>query len=861
MNLTEAFQALDSLNEDTFSVDTEGIKKLQDFVTNDDSVDELSVFDLDAEDDEAAAKNCHDGDLILNCSVCHSDIYKPADDVVVDDETGLACTGMECPYCFSTDGYKVRPFKVVELSDEDKKDVVEDKEDEALEEDIDEVNVSTDDVEIEIQDKEESEEEADEIDEGTEEVTETVDLAAKDNTVAGILRQHMDELSSIFDPNELRNKVIEIVDSSDIADKPVADKLKKALFSKKSVGALLSTIATYMTGDKVVKTGKYAKAARNESKGKCFKESDEEVKQETIGDKLKKYQMWVDYDMEHYGKVSETTQKIIDEAGLQLIKDQYGDYEVSVGSYKAESFVGKSVKKQCEHRLKEVFYLDEPVHMSAKNFNDMCRDNSYLQSLSGAEFNDLRNQVVKGEFTKAQLINEILSDPTLHGETLDSIERVLNQYIDKKSDTISSNESLKESVNSDIISMLDKRSIEEIDGVRYAYDYLTQKDLAEVKDIVLKLLRKEFPNSTFEVYSITLTYDELSMGVLKDDVDFNRGVSIKLNRFDYSDNLNKVLNNYTPQLAHELIDEMKATIFDMSTEESLKEDTVKKSNGKWTNRGNSGKEHGGFKTKKEADESCKRKSIKEDMSKFDVNIPGFKSEIVDTFEDEGYIGHMVVFSKNGVDIVNAEIWEDPTAPIMIEDNLYAPNLMNRIYDSFESFAEDLTMKARNIAESKRSLKRRSIKEDVEEIEIKSDDMNIKIEPAEEEECDTCSEETVKPLSDEEKEEIELNVDSVDKETFNEIGENFLKENYENVKFFRTGKIHVHNNKFLVEGIIGFKNGKKKLTQFTFKPQFSKNGKVRFLGENFDISSKRKSLSLSGKVRRGTLISESLRRYK
>lgn len=127
-------------------------------------------------------------------------------------------------------------------------------------------------------------------------------------------------------------------------------------------------------------------------------------------------------------------------------------------------------------------------------------------------------------------------------------------------------ESLKET-----LSMLDKRSIEEIDGVRYAYDYLTQKDLAEVKDIVLKLLRKEFPNSTFEVYSITLTYDELSMGVLKDDEDFNRGISIKLNRFDYSDNLNKVLNKYTPQLAHELIDEMESE----SLKESLNLNEVK----------------------------------------------------------------------------------------------------------------------------------------------------------------------------------------------------------------------------------------------------------------------------------------------
>jgi len=33
----------------------------------------------------------------------------------------------------------------------------------------------------------------------------------------------------------------------------------------------------------------------------------------------------------------------------------------------------------------------------------------------------------------------------------------------------------------------------------------------------------------------------------------------------------------------------------------INEDTVKKANGKWTNRGKDGKEHGEFNTKKEAD--------------------------------------------------------------------------------------------------------------------------------------------------------------------------------------------------------------------------------------------------------------------
>lgn len=493
MNLMEAFTALDNLNEDVYTVDADGIKKLQDFVQNDDTVDELDVFNLDAEPDTVIDENeCHIGDAILDCCICHSKIFKPVAEVVVDEESQVANKGEECPYCYSVEGYKVvgevtpadNDEDVVEINNEDNIEVGA----EQIEEDIDEVNISTDDVDIEIEDKDSDNEiivtdnstfEFDISDDSAEStkyegrieeskhgrgrknsVKEAIDLAAKDNTVAGILRQHMDELSSIFDPNELRNKVIEIVDSSDIADKPVANKLKKALFSKKSVGALLSTIATYMTGDKVVKTGRYKKyanesfkridlreAKRNESckneqlreyydedeeelgdkyftkaekflkrkysvlknkdvylepstqggvgsvflfvdsipvgpedddedipgidyeelmdyaydndvkgfikliddtygpflriqnesiKRKSIKESD--GNEETIGDKLKKYQMWVDYDMEHYGKVSETTQDIINKEGLQLIKDQYGDYEVSVGSYKAESF-------------------------------------------------------------------------------------------------------------------------------------------------------------------------------------------------------------------------------------------------------------------------------------------------------------------------------------------------------------------------------------------------------------------------------------------------------------------------------------------------------------------------------------------
>lgn len=41
-----------------------------------------------------------------------------------------------------------------------------------------------------------------------------------------------------------------------------------------------------------------------------------------------KYQQWVDYDMKHDGKISGETKRLIKKAGLQVVKDKYGDYKV-----------------------------------------------------------------------------------------------------------------------------------------------------------------------------------------------------------------------------------------------------------------------------------------------------------------------------------------------------------------------------------------------------------------------------------------------------------------------------------------------------------------------------------------------------
>lgn len=77
---------------------------------------------------------------------------------------------------------------------------------------------------------------------------------------------------------------------------------------------------------------------------------DESLKEEdkpapkSIGD----CQKWIDYDMKHYGKISNNTNEIIKKAGFQIIKDDHGDYEVTAGKYedldKEKKFAKKVVK-------------------------------------------------------------------------------------------------------------------------------------------------------------------------------------------------------------------------------------------------------------------------------------------------------------------------------------------------------------------------------------------------------------------------------------------------------------------------------------------------------------------------------------
>lgn len=136
--LQEAFKALDSiLNEEDFNLGTiDGVKDAEEFLNDEEEIDFTDVMDPEATTEEEV-KDSYVGDVILDCTVCHSKVYKSPDEVHIDEEEGLANTDEECPYCYSTDGYtiigEVAPYgekeeEVEETEDEEEVEEVEDEE-------------------------------------------------------------------------------------------------------------------------------------------------------------------------------------------------------------------------------------------------------------------------------------------------------------------------------------------------------------------------------------------------------------------------------------------------------------------------------------------------------------------------------------------------------------------------------------------------------------------------------------------------------------------------------------------------------------------------------------------------------------
>ena len=143
-------------------------------------------------------------------------------------------------------------------------------------------------------------------------------------------------------------------------------------------------------------------------------------------------------------------------------------------------------------------------------------------------------------------------------------------------------------------------------------------------------------------------------------------------------------------------------------------------------------------------------------------------------------------------------------------------------------------------------------------------LTIEAEPVEDEEDEEEDEEeeVLAPVPDEvadeidatannsesEDEEVEYDVEDFDSDSFDELGESYLKSVYENVSSYKTTDVSSKGNTLVVEGLIKFNSGKMKPTKFVFEASTAtKNNKLRFIGENKQITRGRKAFTITGKL--------------
>lgn len=97
-----------------------------------------------------------------------------------------------------------------------------------------------------------------------------------------------------------------------------------------------------------------------------------------------------------------------------------------------------------------------------------------------------------------------------------------------------------------------------------------------------------------------------------------------------------------------------------------------------------------------------------------------------------------------------------------------------------------------------------------------------------------TEEVIAPLDSEEGE-----VDEVDEDSFDEMAESLLKDNYKNITSYKTKKMTDKGNHFIAEGVITLANGQRRLTEFRVRPsKFSRDGKGACLIENLQLGKKK-----------------------
>ena len=383
------FGNFEDFEDDTFEVTKDGIEKLQKFKDGDFSEETEYVIDDGAEDEEDL-EDSYIGKIILRCPVCKSLILKPFGEVSVDEGEEFVNIGCECPYCYGVDGFKVLGQVAVidRANGENEEDEVEEEKEER-----EEITESTrrDDIDAEADNKKEL---------AKKRFMRRKDDADADRDYklkkAGLNESAWDKIK----PFLKSEKVEEGCDKKELKESPIYG-LNPVHDSRKSFGGKAQvdiqkgeeTLYSYDTpvvrikdekvtllpkwdfsattlrhvkeflkqhGFKAETRNQIAADYTSEMEEGCHSKKSIKESDAPAATSIEEAQKWVDYDMKKYGEISKKTNRLIRKAGFQIVKDEYGDYEVIAGKY------DESLKED----FKDVTITTDDSHMEMRSEKD-----------------------------------------------------------------------------------------------------------------------------------------------------------------------------------------------------------------------------------------------------------------------------------------------------------------------------------------------------------------------------------------------------------------------------------------------------------------------------------------------------------
>ena len=752
--LQEAFQALDILNEEDFNLGTmDGAKDAEEFLNDDeDKIDFTDVIDPEATTEEEV-KDSYIGDVILDCCVCHSKLYKSPDEVHIDEEEGLVNVDEECPFCYSTDGYtiigEVAPYG-----------------EEQSEEDTEEIEIEDDEEEIEesLKRNRKLTEGKDKFNfEGWYEAVRKAlyDLAKKWKAPDEIVRDACSYYASEWENNYF-GPYHRWSDTPWGGWSDFDEELEEGIFKKKTNGT-----SPYKIGQTVYFDGEPVKITE------LSKDPDAP---DYVGFKYHGKRMWTNDISPVKEGLKEDVDPNVAKAKAKANSSKKGT-TFQVGSTIIFDFGNGPKRTRIEDIVKgrngqvSRVKIEDPdskekIWVSARSLmgESLKEDASSEDELSHALYVSFKQKepLLLETPNSSGTIRKIREWCSNHG--LNCVDYTGPEDIKN----LSTNDAL-------IIPNLDKTDY----AVRLEVPHIRGKAGLVVATTSSATpshpSQNGFDTAELGMYRIVplKKYDESfrRTGKLKEGIfskkDYSKPqVGMKV---DFNGRKSKILE------IHGKPEDMDyyMVVQDLKTGKKYRTDGEK------------------------VNESFRRrKGIKEHFEKVEIETDKDRMEM--TSDENGKVVVTTEPKGSGEEMI-----------VPVSDEIQSE--INPKYDVPEN-------------------------SDIEDMSI--DDTMV-----DEENPDDYE---------------DIDVNDFSEEDFDDLGESYLKRVYENVDSFKTSRVRSTKNKLVVEGVIGFKSGAKKKTSFVFESKDTDNkGRVRFIGENLQMSRGKKSFTLTGSVNNGKFIAESL----